>query len=52
MTSNDELERRNFEEWYQLNFPGIQSEPMTDLALAVKSAAWHGWFARSKQEVQ
>lgn len=55
MTSNDELERQGFEEWYCRNY----RTPLTHMQRHDKSgdyfdrqtrAAWRAWLARSKQE--
>lgn len=44
MTSNDELERRAFEEWFKRDFHPDKTGPY------VKEQLYFAWMARAKQE--
>lgn len=47
MTSNDELERRNFDAWFNDRYRGILDETNFKLVWVTALGAW---LARSKQE--
>ena len=50
MTSNDELERQRFQEWFAENESVIEASQHEISAKVIKIVAERAWLARSKQE--